>query len=202
LATGLRGRAISTLTAIALVAGALVDLLLGSLTGTGLAVAAAGAAALVQDPRDRPPSAPASTRAATAPIVALVLGLLVTSSCATVRKAGAAGASTALVCQRAKPEGLALEAYELAQHYVVSLIAGSGEVDTEALRIAARQVRTDAGRCAFAAALAAVSEAMSQRRGALGVGPSPAYVLRRELEAIAREDWQRPLHLDGEVVTP
>jgi hypothetical protein len=63
-------------------------------------------------------------------------------------------------------------------------------------------VRTDAGRCAFAAALAAVTEAMAQRRGALGVGPSPAYVLRRELEVITRYDWQRQLRLDGEAIGP
>lgn len=197
-ATGLRGRAISTLAAVALVAGALVDLLLGSLTGTGLAVAAAGAAAMVQDPRNRPAS-----RSSAAPAVGAVLLVIAIAGCTAhqreVARAGAgAGANTALVCQTESLSGLAYEANELARHYVVSLVSGTGEVDTAALRVAARQVRTDAGRCAFAAALAAVTEAMAQRRGVLGVGPEPSYVLRRELELIARDDWRRKLIIDGE----
>lgn len=192
-ATGLRGRAISTLVAVALVAGALVDLLLGSLTGTGLAVAAAGAAAMVQDPSNRTRSTSAATTTLGA---ALVIGLLV--SCATVRKAGSAGVSTALVCQTQSLRGLALEAYESARIAIVNTIASNGSVDTKKLRDEARAALDDAKRCAFAGALAAVAEIMAQRRGVLGVGPEPSYVLRRELELIARDDWRRKLIIDGE----
>lgn len=199
-ATGLRGRAISTLTAIALVAGALVDLLLGSLSGAGLAVAAAGAAAMVQDPRNRPAS-----RSSAAPAVGAVLLVIAIAGCTAhqreVARAGAgAGSDTALRCQSDSLTGLAMEAYEMARHYLVSTISGAGEVDTSAIRIAARQVRTDEGRCAFAAALSAITEMMAQRKGALGVGPSPSYVLRRTLEDVVRDDWQRPVEIDGELV--
>lgn len=154
---------------------------------------------------DRPQTP--SSRASTAPIVGVMLlviaGAVVgcTAHQREVARAGAgAGADTALRCQSDSLAGLALEAYELARHYLVSTISGAGEVDTTAIRIAARQVRTDAGRCAFAAALAAVTEAMSQRKGALGVGPSPAYVLRRTLGEVARDDWQRVVEIDGELV--
>lgn len=154
---------------------------------------------------DRPQTA--SSRASTAQIlgvVLLVFGVAVVGCTAhqrEVARAGAgAGARTALLCQSANLEGVALETYRWAYSKVYSLVAPSGEVDTSELRKQARKMQDDAKQCGFAAALAAVTEIMAQRRGALGVGPSPAYVLRRELESIARDDWKRQLRLDGELV--
>ena len=152
-ATGLRGRAISTLTAVALVAGALVDLLLGSLTGTGLAVAAAGAAALVQDPRDTPPKR--SVAAGVTPL-ALVL-LLASCSQLQARDRAANGVQVGLDCTSPALVAAAQEGAALARAAILSAIRDDGRPDTTSLRAAGRALRTDALRCTFLAALAALA---------------------------------------------
>ena len=145
---------------------------------------------------DRPE--PSSTRAATAPITLVLLVALLAGGCATARTAGAAGANAALTCQSSSLQGLALEAYELARSYLVTTISDTGEVDTSAIRAAARQVRSDAGRCAFAAALAAITEAMAQRSslGVLAMSSPPAE-LRQVFLDVQREDWQREVKLEA-----
>lgn len=135
-------------------------------------------------------------RIPTAPVLAVLVVALSVGGCATARRAGAVGANTALVCQTESLSGLAFEAYGLARQYLATTISGDGSVDLERVRVAARQVHSDAGRCAFAAALAAFTDAMSQRRSVLGVGPSEAYRLHQEMRAIAR-DWNRPVIVDG-----
>lgn len=137
---------------------------------------------------------PASTRAATAPLtVALLLGLVMASSCATVRRAGAAGAAVGLDCQAASVQATVLEAGSLARAYVLSTISGSGSVDTTALRAAARDLRSDALRCAFAAALAGLAEAASsppdpESPQSLGLQLDPAQ-LRAAVREIAESEW-------------
>ena len=133
-----------------------------------------------------------------APVVASLLVLMAISSCATAKHAVAVGADTAIVCQTESLTGLAYEAYELSRVFVMHQITGAGDVDTAAIRAAARAVKSDAGRCAFAAAMAAATDVLQARRGALGVGPPPSYVLRETLAVIARDDWQRLVILDGE----
>lgn len=142
---------------------------------------------------DRPEPGSPSSRAVTAP-VALVL-LLALSSCtgaqrSVVRHAGATGVDAGLVCQASSLTGLAGEAYQLARSYLWSRISGDGEVDIEAIRAAAREVKSDAGRCAFAAAMASLADLLSQRRGALAVSPSPAQQLQRAFAEIQQFEWQ------------
>lgn len=127
------------------------------------------------------------------------LAILHSGACASVRPAFRAGVDAALVCQRENLAGLAYEAFEVARRYLSTTIAGDGSVDTAAIRAAARMVRTDAGRCAFAAALAALAASTSGPTQMAGTLPS-SYVLRRGLADIAREDWHVRLTLDGEAL--
>lgn len=146
-------------------------------------------------PEAPPPAAP-STRAVTSPILfVLAAGLLLLTSCtgtqrSAVRHAGAAGVDAGLVCQQSSLTGLAGETYELARGYLWSRISGDGEVDTEAIRAAAREVRSDAGRCAFAAAMASLTDLLAQRRGALAVGPSPAQQMRQAFAEVQQFEWR------------
>lgn len=137
--------------------------------------------------------------AATSVLLVLMVSL---GGCATARHVTAVGVSTALDCQTATLTGLAGEAFELAKNFMISTIADDGTVDTGAIREAARAVRSDAGRCAFAAAMAAIADVASQRRGALSIGPSPSTLLRETMASIGRFDWSRPVTLDGVSVAP
>ncbi|MGL5362859.1 MAG: hypothetical protein ACRDBH_08265, partial [Bosea sp. (in: a-proteobacteria)] len=154
---------------------------------------------------DRPQTP--SSRASTAPIVGVVLlviaGAVVgcTAHQREVARAGAGvGVSAMLKCKRADFTDLALEVYNITHAFLVRTVSGAGEVDTKAIRDEAKKFSTIDGRCGFAAALATVTEIMRNRKGALGIGPSPAYVLRRTLEEVARDDWQRVVEIDGELV--
>jgi hypothetical protein len=162
-ATGLRGRVISTLTAVALVAGALVDMLIGSLTGTGLAVAAAGAAAMIQDPRDTPPKR-SSTAAAAGVTTAMVfmltlLALLALTSCSKLqlRDRAANGVRVGLDCTTPALVATAQEGAELARAAILATIRDDGRPDTSSLRDAGRALRKESLRCTFIAALAALA---------------------------------------------
>lgn len=144
---------------------------------------------------DPPAQPPASTRAATAPLtVALLLSLvMIASSCATVRRAGAAGAAAGLDCQAASVQATVQEAGSLARAYVLSTISGSGDVDTRALRAAARDLRSDALRCALVAAIAGLAEAASsppdpEAPQSLGLPLDPAR-LRAAAREVAAAEW-------------
>ncbi len=157
-ATGLRGRAISTLTAIGLVAGALVDLLLGSLTGTGLAVAAAGAVALVQDPRDTPLKR--SSTATSVGVTTLVFMLALTSCSSSklqLRDRAANGVRVGLDCTTPALVAAAQEGAALARAAILATIRDDGRPDTSSLRDAGRALRKESLRCTFIAALAALA---------------------------------------------
>lgn len=151
--SGLRGRAISTLTALALVAGALVDLLLGSLTGTGLAVAAAGAAAMVQDPSNRP----RGNSAATATLGAALVFMLASCGQIQVRDRAANGVRVGLDCTTPALVAAAQEGATLARAAILAAIRDDGQPDMSSLRDAGRELRSAALRCTFAAALAALA---------------------------------------------
>lgn len=152
--SGLRGRAISTLTALALVAGALVDLLLGSLTGAGLAVAAAGAAAMVQDPRNRPP---AGSSAVTTTLGAALVFMLASCGQLQVRDRAANGVRVGLDCTTPALVAAAQEGAALARAAILTAIRDDGRPDVSSLRDAGRELRSAALRCTFAAALAALA---------------------------------------------
>ena len=197
-AEGWRTRAITTLTAVALVAGSLVDLLLGSLASTGLVVAAASAAALVQDPRDLP--ARSSTAASTSVLLVLLIAL---SSCSAMqmRARAANGVRVGLDCTAPAMAAAAREGALLARAAILSAIRDDGTPDNRALREAGGALRDQGWRCAFAVALAVLATPTPVHTAdapqALGLeidGPA-LRAAGRELAAI---DWR----LRGSVLLP
>jgi hypothetical protein len=139
------------------------------------------------------PSPPASTRAATAPIsgVALVFGLLLTSSCATARRAGATATRVMLDCTAPAVTRVVDEAGGLAKAAVLAAISGDGQPDRRALRDAAAGLRDEGLRCAFAAAVAALATPVpssSDAPQALGLEVD-GRALRAAGREIAALDW-------------
>lgn len=126
---------------------------------------------------DAAPPAPSSTRAPTAPIaVALVIALLATAGCSTVRRAGAAGVDVGLDCTSEELRATIDEAGALARAYVLSTISGTGQVDAGELRATARALKTEALRCSFLAAIAAIAAGAESGQGE---GPRPLLGLPR-----------------------
>ena len=198
-ATGWRGKSVMVLSTIAVLVGSLLDLLLGSLTGVGFGVVAAAGGLAVQDSRNKAPGAGKGARSPVAPLSALLV-LLVLSSCATVRHAGAAGAAAGLDCQAPSLQAAVLEAAGLAKALVISKISGSGEVDADGLREAARALKSEGLRCALVGAIAAVADAMQGREQTIRPLFAPPPVDLRALgRSIAAEEWglSGPLLVEG-----
>jgi hypothetical protein len=183
--TGWRGKSIMVLSTVAVVVGSLLDLLLGSLTGVGFGIVGTAGALALRDPRNKAP-----VKAARSPVPPLVAGLLViavllSTSCATVRRSGAAGAEAGLDCSAPALRATAGEAAVLAKAFVLSKISGTGEVDTDALRAAARSLKSEAMRCGLVAAIAAVADAMEPPQPSVKLlQAQPASV---DLRALARD---------------
>lgn len=126
---------------------------------------------------------------------AILIGIVVVcSSCATVRRSGAAGAAAGLDCTAPALQAAMSEAGAFAKALVISMIGGRGEVDQERLRAAARELKTDALRCSLVAAIAAIAEAaeppppgaMTAQRLVSGVD---AGALRAAGRAVAKTEW-------------
>lgn len=184
--TGWRERAITVLSTVAVLVAGLIDLITGSLTGLGFGVVAAGGALALRDPRDKTKADGKSARSLVPPLSAalLVVALLMTTSCATVRHSGAAGAEAGLDCSAPALRATVDEAALLAKAFVLSKISGTGEVDSEALRAAARSLKSEAMRCGLVAAIAAVAAAMEPQPSAKLLMAQPAAV---DLRALARD---------------
>lgn len=152
-----------------------------------------------------PPASTSSTRAATAPFtVALLLGLLMVASCATARHAAGAGAAAGLDCQAESIQATVHEAGVLARAFVLGTISGTGDVDTAALRAAARGMKSAALRCSLVAALAAVAAAADGASDpaapqTLGLQPDPQQ-LRAAVRELASGEWgiEGPVLVGGE----
>lgn len=130
-----------------------------------------------------PPASPASPLAA-----ALVLGMLLTS-CAATRGPLAAGATAGLDCAGPEISATVSEAGEMARSYVITMINGSGVVDSGRLRAAARELKATALRCALVAAVAAISDASRTPQGIMSAA-EPKPNLRDAMREIAASEWQ------------
>ena len=107
------------------------------------------------------------------PATAITVAGLLAAGCATARQAGTAGAAVGLDCAAPAIQSAAREAGVLARAFVLSAISGSGEVDSDALRAAARELKSEALRCSFLAALAAVSSALESASAPPAVAAAP-----------------------------
>lgn len=202
-ATGWRAKSKAVLLTVSVLIGGLLDLVLGSLTGVGFGVVSAGSAALLLDPRNKPvpPKESSSSRAGTLSV--LLMATLLMASCTTARHAAGAGAAAGLDCQSTSIRATVTEAGVLARAYVLSTITGSGDVDTDALRSAARELKSDAMRCSLVAAIAAIAAAAEHPESgdapqSMAMRPDPGRLrdVGRELAAL---EWgiSGPILVDG-----
>ncbi len=143
------------------------------LGGTWFAVLMAAAAAFFAliPPTSGPAPAPSSlARSAASQVSLLVVAALaigaaaLAPACATLRPAGAAGVGTFMDCEGKHIDaGLLAEAKALSKSAVQRWMTGDGHIDATGLRAEAAPLRSDLMRCAFDAAIAALTVVIAPR---------------------------------------
>lgn len=197
--TSWRARSIALLAGLGAVLGAGADMLLGLGNWAAFFTVIVSSASLIWRALNPPKGTVKSARSPVAPLSALLV-LLMLSSCATARHAGAAGASAGLDCQAPSLQATLVEAAVLAKALVISKISGTGEVDADGLREAARALKSEGLRCALVGAIAAVADAMQGREQSIRPLFAPPPVDLRALgRSIAAEEWglSGPLLVEG-----
>jgi hypothetical protein len=81
--------------------------------------------------------------------------------CTPVRQRTAVATTAFIDCQAPNVAGVLAELVPLAKQAALVAISGDGSVDTAKLRAAASPLRSDLGRCALAAAIAALAESVA-----------------------------------------
>lgn len=131
-------------------------------------------------------------------------GVVTLSSCATARARGGAAGGALLDCQAHNLVAAIAELVPLAKQAVMVAIGGTGHVDTGQLRAAAAPLKSDLGRCALAAAIAALaSPPPPEQPGAPAAAPLEVdgHELRAAFVAIRGElGWPTVKAPDGTVL--
>lgn len=110
-------------------------------------------------PTDTVPAKPDGVTSGTIGILAVLLlgaGLTLQPGCA-ARQRGAAGAEAYLDCEAPALHDAIADTASWAKDRIVSLILGSGKPDYSRLREAMGYLKSDVGKCAYAAAIAALT---------------------------------------------
>lgn len=129
------------------------------------------------------------------PLIAFLLFTsFLSSGCDEIRARGAAGTTAGLSCQQENIQRVVEETGALMRAFILSTISGDGKPDTAALRAAAASLKSDGLRCAFVAAVAALTAPPPTRPDG-GQAPMAAGLeldrdaLRAATRDIARTEW-------------
>jgi hypothetical protein len=146
-----QGRVLAALTGAVTVLGTVVQWHFEGAPAAGILAAVVGAIALIWHPT--------VPRRATETAVAILVVIAVAAAapaCA-ARQAAGAGVGAGLDCEAPGVKAYLADATVFAIQTVVHWISGSGQVDRDGLASDAARIRTDLGRCALDAAIAAVA---------------------------------------------
>lgn len=185
-----QGRLLAGLTALAGVSAAVVAWHWQGAPSAGILTALIAGGTLLLHPA---PVSPTSSSTARSGLVAMLV-LLTGCSTTQARQTGAAGVVAALDCEAAHLDAQALaDAKLFAEAKVQAWIAGGKAPSSDAIRADLAPIKSDLGRCAITAALAAATVLLQSTPGeavsALVAGPDPAQVRERFGAAARWAGW-------------
>lgn len=153
----------------------------------------------LQPPAPKPPLAPVAMLA----VLLLGAGSLSGLSCAEVRPRGAAAVGAFLDCEAGTlPADTLADAVALATSAVMNAISGSGRIDAGKLGADVAGLKTDLGRCALAAAVAALATPKAPLPGAPASSALAidGRALRSAFTAARSSSGWPAVHVAGEVL--
>lgn len=124
------------------------------------------------------------------------------SACTSVQQRGAASASAFVDCQAPNLAAALVDLIPIAKEALMGAISGDGHVDTGKLKADMGGMKSDLGKCALAAAVAALATPVEQTPGAPAAAPLEVdgRQLRAAFSMQARELGWAPVHVGKEVL--
>jgi hypothetical protein len=170
-----QGKRLAIATGVLGIIGAALQAQVAGSPWTVIAMAAIAAVFKLITPTVTPaPQMGSAVKAGTIGALLLVVGIgagVAAPGCATARARGAAAAGAFIDCEAPEVAAVLPDLLPLARDAVMLAISGDGHVDTTRLRADAAGMRSDLGKCALAAAIAALATSPAATPGAAAAAP-------------------------------
>jgi hypothetical protein len=177
-----QGRVLAALTGVLMVGASVLDWHFSGASSSGIFVTAALAIQLVISPHVKPTDKLGTSNAgpviAALTLVGLGFGAVaLQTGCATAKSQGAAGVGTFIDCEAANVKAASDELVPLAFQTIQYLVSPDGRtIDTAPLKRAVATIKSDAGKCAIAAAFAMLTFPNGPQAPGLTANASPLSV--------------------------